>query len=422
MEAMKRALVLCGGGSLGSYEIGAWRYLREKGLEFDIVTGTSIGAINGALVVSGEFEKAETLWKSVDASRVINNGINFYDRMWESFTRANFSRLMALAKDYVKFGGFDISPLIELMNQAIDPKKVLNSKTAFAVTTSTFPGFKQHNVDMKKVPEKEVMQWLLASSACYPIFPVRTINKKRYVDGGYNDNLPIDLALQMGADEVVAVLLHSIPKMPQHPELMDLPFVTAIRPTHEGGSIMNFSNSVVLNNMALGYLDARKTYGELWGRYFAFHIDESLEARFHNFLIEMAHENLLALSKTQEALTFEEIKPKTNRQIYIRTIELLGEWLGMDYLQVYEIDDFLNQALKKLHQDGAKPNIHEFLASHLFNKHISPNERRPFLSYLDYVYSNDLKRNKLQQMAETDPEIWAFMALFEQFKKAGLLN
>jgi Predicted esterase of the alpha-beta hydrolase superfamily len=168
---MKRALVLCGGGSLGSYEIGAWRFLREKGMDFDIVTGTSIGAINGALVVSGEFEKAETLWKSVDASRVINNGINFYDRMWESFTKANFSRLMALAKDYVKFGGFDISPLIDLMNQAIDPKKVLNSKTAFAVTTSTFPGFKQHNVDMKRVPEKEVMQWLLASSACYPIFP-----------------------------------------------------------------------------------------------------------------------------------------------------------------------------------------------------------------------------------------------------------
>jgi hypothetical protein len=31
---MKRALVLCGGGSLGSYEIGAWRKLKEKGLNF----------------------------------------------------------------------------------------------------------------------------------------------------------------------------------------------------------------------------------------------------------------------------------------------------------------------------------------------------------------------------------------------------
>ena len=91
---MKRALVLCGGGSLGSYEIGAWRFLREKGMTFDIVTGTSIGAINGALVVTGEFEKAETLWNTVEADHVINNGINFYDGMWENFTKATFSRLM----------------------------------------------------------------------------------------------------------------------------------------------------------------------------------------------------------------------------------------------------------------------------------------------------------------------------------------
>ncbi|MCI1245349.1 MAG: patatin-like phospholipase family protein [Bacilli bacterium] len=108
---MKRALVLCGGGSLGSYEVGAWRFLREKGLDdFDIVTGTSIGAINGALVVSGEFEKAEALWKTVEADKIISNGINFYDGMWYNFTKADFNNLVALAKDYVKNGGVDISP------------------------------------------------------------------------------------------------------------------------------------------------------------------------------------------------------------------------------------------------------------------------------------------------------------------------
>jgi len=419
---MKRALVLCGGGSLGSYEIGAWRFLREKGMTFDIVTGTSIGAINGALVVTGEYEKAETLWNTVEADRVINNGINFYDGMWENFTKATFSRLMSLAKDYLKNGGVDISPLIALMNQAIDPKKVLESKIAFGITTATFPAFKQHNVDIKKVPEEEVMQWLLASSACYPIFPVRTINGKRYVDGGYNDNLPIDLALEMGADEIVAVLLHSIPKMPQHPELMDLPFVTTIRPSRDTGSIMNFYGPVAINNMTLGYLDAKKTFGEAWGRSFTFQIDESLEPRFHSFLIEMAHENLLVLSRTQEALSFEGIKPKTNRQIYLRTIEHLGEWLGMDYLKIYEIDDFLHEAIKNIRTEENKPNIHEFIASHVWSKHISENERRPFVAYLDHIYANNLKKNKLEKMAETDPEILAFMALFTQLKKSGFLR
>jgi NTE family protein len=60
---MKRALVLCGGGSLGSYEVGVWKYLREKQMHFDIVTGTSIGSINGAMVVMDDFEKAEIFGK-----------------------------------------------------------------------------------------------------------------------------------------------------------------------------------------------------------------------------------------------------------------------------------------------------------------------------------------------------------------------
>ena len=50
---LNRGLVLGGGGSRGAYEIGVWRAARELNIEFDVVTGTSIGALNGALVVQG---------------------------------------------------------------------------------------------------------------------------------------------------------------------------------------------------------------------------------------------------------------------------------------------------------------------------------------------------------------------------------
>ena len=51
---MKRALVLCGGGSRGSYEIGVWQALDELGVRLDGVYGTSIGALNAALVARGD--------------------------------------------------------------------------------------------------------------------------------------------------------------------------------------------------------------------------------------------------------------------------------------------------------------------------------------------------------------------------------
>lgn len=51
----KTGLVLGGGGSRGAYELGVWKALRELGIEIQVVVGTSIGAINGALVAPGGF-------------------------------------------------------------------------------------------------------------------------------------------------------------------------------------------------------------------------------------------------------------------------------------------------------------------------------------------------------------------------------
>ena len=44
---MRRAIALCGGGTKGAYELGVWRAIQELDINYQIVTGTSIGAING---------------------------------------------------------------------------------------------------------------------------------------------------------------------------------------------------------------------------------------------------------------------------------------------------------------------------------------------------------------------------------------
>ena len=48
---MKRAIVLSGGGAKGAYQIGVWKALRKLKLNYSIVTGTSVGALNGAFFV-----------------------------------------------------------------------------------------------------------------------------------------------------------------------------------------------------------------------------------------------------------------------------------------------------------------------------------------------------------------------------------
>ena len=55
-------LVLDGGGARGAYQIGAWKALVEAGVKFNAVAGTSVGALNGALICMGDIEKAEGIW------------------------------------------------------------------------------------------------------------------------------------------------------------------------------------------------------------------------------------------------------------------------------------------------------------------------------------------------------------------------
>lgn len=65
-------LVLEGGGAKGAYHIGAYKAIMEEGIEIRGIAGTSVGALNGALIAQEDFEKAYNLWYNMSFSRVIN--------------------------------------------------------------------------------------------------------------------------------------------------------------------------------------------------------------------------------------------------------------------------------------------------------------------------------------------------------------
>ena len=67
----KRALVLAGGGAKGSYQIGVWRALQELDWTPDIITGASVGTLNGCLFTMGKIQEAEDLWRSLEIHDVL---------------------------------------------------------------------------------------------------------------------------------------------------------------------------------------------------------------------------------------------------------------------------------------------------------------------------------------------------------------
>ncbi|MBQ9938060.1 MAG: patatin-like phospholipase family protein, partial [Oscillospiraceae bacterium] len=69
---MKRAIVLGGGGSRGGYHIGVWKALRELGIDYQMVTGTSVGALNGAIMAQNDFESAVKMWENLTTCDVLD--------------------------------------------------------------------------------------------------------------------------------------------------------------------------------------------------------------------------------------------------------------------------------------------------------------------------------------------------------------
>ena len=67
-------LVLDGGGARGAYQIGAWKALVEAGVKFNAVAGTSVGALNGALICMGDIEKAEGIWRETTSGWNVCSG------------------------------------------------------------------------------------------------------------------------------------------------------------------------------------------------------------------------------------------------------------------------------------------------------------------------------------------------------------
>lgn len=66
-----RALVLAGGGAKGSYQIGVWRALQELDWVPAIITGASVGTLNGCMFAMGKAEEAEALWRSLENHDVL---------------------------------------------------------------------------------------------------------------------------------------------------------------------------------------------------------------------------------------------------------------------------------------------------------------------------------------------------------------
>lgn len=251
-------LVLEGGGAKGAYQIGAWEAFRHMGIEFDAVTGTSVGALNGALIVQGDFEKAYDLWYNLRPEQVIQGDPKAIEKLAGlEVGMDDVESLARYAASVFTSGGLDISPLKFLLTDLVDEERIRCSKTDFGMVTVSLTDFKPKELFIDEIPNGQLLEYLLASSNL-PVFKLSRLNGKLYIDGGFYDNLPINLMARKGVREIVAVELKSLGI--RQPIKQDNLKITWITPSEDIGRILEFKPDKIRRNMKLGYYDTLRGF------------------------------------------------------------------------------------------------------------------------------------------------------------------
>ena len=153
-----KALVLAGGGARGSYQVGVWKALMELDWHPQIITGTSVGSLNGAMFVLDLYEVARDMWLTIRSK----------DVMELPEENADLSALHSFLRSVVKAGGMDVSPLEEIVERVLDEDALRRANIRFGLVTVEQRGLKPRELTLDEIPQGRVKDYLMASAACFP--------------------------------------------------------------------------------------------------------------------------------------------------------------------------------------------------------------------------------------------------------------
>ena len=261
-------LALAGGGSRGAYQIGVYRALRKCHIRIDGFVGTSIGALNAAMLASNRDKELYNLWKSINMGNIFGFSDDFVKNLEKE--KFDFELIKSGLIDFKKIvlnKGISLENYRKVLKDLKIEETLYKSDKDFGLVTVKFPEFKPLYLFKNDIKPSLLNEYIIAS--CYlPIFKMEKIlDNKYYLDGGFYDNLPANALLKKGYDLVYAVNLDAIGiKRPY----LDKSKVIEIKPSRNLGSILNVNKDKINKNIELGYYDTIKIIKKLDGYKYIF--------------------------------------------------------------------------------------------------------------------------------------------------------
>ncbi|MDD2434397.1 MAG: patatin-like phospholipase family protein [Bacilli bacterium] len=244
MKFKKVGLVLGGGGGKGSYQIGVYKYLKERGFVAQIqgISANSIGALNLSLLASGNVEMAEEIWTGLKRSQILT---------------------LKNVREYFQKGSFSIFSREGMLAifQDIDLTTLSNSSLDLFVSTYDETVGRGEIFKLSQQSVGDIIKIISASSAIPKVFPPVLINDHQYSDGYQSDNCPIQPLIKEQYDLIFVIPLGSNgaprPKEYQTTHIIDFVDETVLESGTWKGTL-GFDAKISLERIQQGYDNAKQ--------------------------------------------------------------------------------------------------------------------------------------------------------------------
>jgi len=359
-------LVLEGGGSRGAFHIGAYKALQDLNIEVDLVVGTSIGAMNAAMICQDKVDEAYEMWENIKPSMILSLEEDELKTVINK--KINIEGMKIYGKMLHKMigeKGLDSSAMEDLVNYHIDEELLRKSTKQYGLVTVSLTDREPVELYIDEIPLGKLNDFILAS-ANYPLFKRKKVENKNYIDGGLANNLPINMAIKKGFENIIVIrtkennILRGLKRIKENN--LNIMY---IYPSENLGGSLDFDKERANRNLKLGYFDTMRVFKDLNGQSYYIRVDQQ-ETDFFDMLnlidkdmvIKMRDLFGLPQIDSYKRLLFEFIIPKiakivsleedyTYKNFVIGILEVVAEYLKIERLNIYSSKEFYDIIYEK---------------------------------------------------------------------------
>ena len=238
--------------------LGRGKALHEAGVRIRGIAGTSVGALNGALICMGDVDEAEHIWKEMTFSKVMDVDDDWMERLFQKEVpmRELLKELMLRLRD----GGVDVTPLKDLIHNILDEDRIRSAGIDFSLLTFSLSDMKELDLTLDEIPEGfwQIFCWRAPASSD---LRMNRSMVRPYLDGGVINNVPLNSLVKRGYRDIITVRIYGPGREPRV-RLDQGTQVYEIAPRVHLGSIIEFQGKRSRQNLKIGYYDAKRmVYG-----------------------------------------------------------------------------------------------------------------------------------------------------------------